>query len=82
MNHNLKIKSEYFKKICDEKKRFLLIKNDRDFKVDDLLILYEIDENGNGTGKFAKRKIFYILKDCPEGLKDGYCILSLGFVRC
>ena len=82
MIHELKIKSNYFELVKHEQKKFELRKDDRDFNVGDVLKLNEIDENGNPTGNYVKRKVMYILRDCPEyGLQDGYCILSLGFMR-
>lgn len=81
MTHELKILDEYFMEVKKQHKNFELRKNDRNFNVGDDVILKEIDKNGNETGNIILRKILYVLKDCPEyGLKDGYCILSLGFM--
>ena len=60
-------------------KTFELRKDDRNFEVGDTLRLMEYEPVLNQyTGRFARRKIIGILKDCPEyGLMKGYCILSL-----
>ncbi|MBE5957723.1 MAG: DUF3850 domain-containing protein [Lachnospiraceae bacterium] len=81
MTHELKIIDKYFIAVRNGTKNFELRKNDRNFNVGDILILWKVDENGNRTGEYLKRKIMYILQDCPEyGLKEGYCILSLGYM--
>lgn len=75
--HELKILPQYYKDVVSGKKRFELRKNDRDFKVGDILKLREY-ENGEYTGRESYFSISYILKDCSEyGLMDGYCILGL-----
>lgn len=74
--HELKILPQYFQAVWDGTKNFELRKNDRDYKVGDILILREYN-NGEYTGSFLKVIVTYILKDCPEyGLDKEYCILS------
>lgn len=76
--HKLKIKYEYFVDIQLGRKTFELRKNDRDFKVRDLI--HFVDENGEEIERFDYNvcEITYILKDVPEyGLKKDYCILSI-----
>ena len=75
MQHELKILPQYFEAVVSGKKKFELRKNDRDYKVGDILMLREWDKDY--TGNFVKVKVEYILQDCPEyGLQNGYCILS------
>jgi ASC-1-like (ASCH) protein len=75
--HQLKILPKYFEDVQAGKKNFEIRKNDRDFKVGDILILKEC-ENGKYTGRIAKRKVNYILYDIDTiGLTKGYCILGL-----
>ena len=76
--HELKISPKYFEDVKANKKNFELRKDDRDFKVGDLITLREYD-NGQYTGRaIINIPIGYILRDCPEhGLKDGYCILGI-----
>lgn len=77
-NHNLKIRSEYYQDVMEEKKTFELRKNDRDYKVGDTIKLWEIDENGEKTGRMLQRVITYILKDVPQyGLDSEYVILGI-----
>ena len=76
MTHELKILPKYFRDVQSRDKNFELRKDDRGFKVGDLIILYEY-KDGKFTDRILKRYIKYILRDCPEyGLKEGYCILG------
>ena len=76
--HELKISPKYFEDVKSDKKRFEIRKDDRDYKVGDLITLKEY-ENGQYTGREIKNiPIIYILRDATEyGLMDGYCILGL-----
>lgn len=76
--HELKINPKYFDDVKSGRKRFEIRKDDRDYKVGDLIILKEY-ENGHYTGREIKcLTIRYILRDAAEyGLMDGYCILGL-----
>jgi hypothetical protein len=92
--HELKIIPHYFEKVLSGEKTFELRKNDRDFQVDDVLILKEwahelIWKNDFGeeqwgnphyTGKEIKKKVTYIYHGGPNGLglRTGFCILALG----
>lgn len=76
--HYLKIKAEYYNDVECGLKTFELRKNDRDFKVGDILMLIKLDGEGNETDQVIKKKVVYILKDCPQyGLKEGYAILGI-----
>lgn len=76
--HELKILPEYFQAVWNEEKTFELRKDDRDYKVGDWVLLKEWDGE-KYTGSALILKINYILRNCEEyGLKDGYCILSIG----
>jgi len=78
--HYLKCWPEYFKEVCNGNKKFELRKDDRPWKVGDLLILQEFDPfEDKYTGMQIKFTITYILRDVPYlGLMEGACILSLG----
>lgn len=92
--HELKILPQYFNKISSGEKTFELRKNDRDFQVDDILILKEWDHeliyknefgeekwgNPHYTGREIKKKITYVYHGCPNGLglRKGFSILALG----
>lgn len=76
MKHELKIKPEYFYAVRDGVKTFELRKDDRNYQVEDTLVLKEWD-NGY-TGSAICKTVSYILRGCPEyGLTDGFCILGL-----
>lgn len=77
MIHELKIKPEYFQAVWNGQKRAELRKDDRDYKVGDLLVLKEWDGEKH-TGSVVAVRVTHILRNCPEyGLADGYCILSI-----
>ena len=73
--HYLKIRPNYFMDVIDGVKKFELRKNDRGFKVGDIVILCSY-ENGHYVGFNIRTKINYILDTFP-GLEPGYCILGL-----
>lgn len=77
--HTLKILPQYYDDVAEYRKAFELRKDDRDFKVGEVLILREYDpEESEFTGRAMVRNIGYILRNCPEyGLAEGYCILGL-----
>ena len=77
MTHELKILPQWFADVNSGKKDFEIRRNDRDFKIGDLLRLKEY-ERGKYTGKEVIRKIKYIYKgDGTYGLSEDYCILGL-----
>lgn len=76
MEHELKIKSEYYLAVRNNKKTFEIRKNDRNFKVNDYLVLKEIDKNGDYTGFSVTKTITYILSNV-DGLDNDYCILGI-----
>ena len=85
MEHEMKIATEYFQAVWDNKKNFELRKDDRGYSVGDVLILREWAD-GDYTGSVIIKTVCYVLKNCKDyGLADGYCILGLApykpFVR-
>lgn len=75
--HELKILPQYFEMVANGSKRFELRKDDRDYKVGDLLVLKEYDGKDYTGRKLSAYLITYILRNCSEyGLQDGYCILG------
>lgn len=76
MIHAVKCRSNYFKALQSGQKSFEVRKNDRDYKVGDLLGINEIDNGGNYTGRALVCRINYIL-DGFEGLKDDYIAMSV-----
>jgi hypothetical protein len=74
--HELKIKHMYCINIVNHLKTFEIRKNDRDFKVDDILHLKEIrDCSGEYTGFEMFVRVVYIHEGL--GLQDGYVCMSI-----
>ena len=74
--HELKILPKYYKKVLTGEKRFELRKDDRDFKVGDIIKLCEYDGKGL-TGRDTLYDVIYKLDGGEYGLEEGYCILSI-----
>lgn len=75
-HHFLKTETEYFQAIEQGRKKFELRKNDRDFKVGDLLHLKETI-GGVFTGReLPPFEIQYILLGGKFGLNDEYCVIN------
>ena len=70
--HELKIAPEYFGPVAYGTKSFEIRKNDRDFQVDDILLLKEFD--GKYTGRETAMQVSYIT-DYEQ--KDGYVVLAI-----
>ena len=75
MKHNLKIKSEYFVSISTAIKQRKSDTTTIITKYGDILVLNEIDEEGNLTGSYCEVGVTNIL-DNAEYLQDGYVMLS------
>ena len=75
--HELKTINPYFQEVWDGNKTFEVRFNDRDFQVEDFLILKEYD---HVKKEFIGREVFcqitYILDD-PSYCKEGYVILAI-----
>lgn len=76
MIHALKQETNYFQDVKDGKKLFEVRLNDRDYKTGDILVLNEIDDNGNYTGRSMLVWVDYILKDFKP-LNPNYVIMSI-----
>lgn len=74
MIHELKMLPEYFDAVISGKKSFEIRKNDRPFKVGDLLALNEF--NGNYTGNSCLVYVDYIL-DNPTYVKEDMVIMAI-----
>ena len=76
-SHVLKILPEYFIESKNDNKPFELRRDDRDYKVGDVLILVEFDGK-KLTKNLCTKTITYVLRDCEEyGLKKGFVILGV-----
>lgn len=72
--HDIKLAALYYDDVIRGKKTFELRKNDRKYKVGDLLCMNEYSE-GKTTGRTIQAEIIYMLEDY-SGLEEGYCILG------
>lgn len=72
--HDIKLAAMYFDDVQSGKKSFELRKNDRHYKVGDLLNMHEYSD-GNQTERSIKAEIVYMIEDY-NGLEEGYCILG------
>ena len=75
VEHKLKIKSEHFSAVINKTKTAEIRYNDRNYQVDDILILNEIDEKGVFTGKNCSVIVTHVLED-NQYLQTGYVMLS------
>lgn len=80
--HYIKCWPEYYTAIATTAKKFDLRKDDRNYQVNDTVVLQEYDPNTERyTANELKMRITYILRGAKQfGLMDGYCILSLKFL--
>ena len=77
MIHELKILPNYFEEVICGAKTFEVRKNDRDFKVGDMLALNEYDaDKKEYTGNSCLVYVDYILKD-ENYCKNGFVIMAI-----
>lgn len=75
MTHFIKTERPYFNAIRSGKKKFELRKNDRDYQLNDTLMLSEVID-GQNTGRiYGPISIDYIFHGGSYGLPIGYCII-------
>ena len=83
--YDLKTLPVYFDKIWNLLKKFELRKNDRGFKLGDVLNLREYNptiENCEYTGRSIRVLVTFILENCPEfGLQEGFCIMGFQVIE-
>jgi ParB family chromosome partitioning protein len=74
--HALKCYPAFYADVCSGVKKFELRKDDRHFRVGDVLRIEEYDYiEETLTGRYVVKKITYILRDFI-GLEHGFCILG------
>lgn len=80
MIHAVKIYPEYYESVKSGEKLFEVRKNDRDYKVGDLLALNEFNPDDKVAGEYTGRaiiaKISYVLEN-PKLCKFGFVVLGL-----
>lgn len=72
--HKLKLQQPFFDDMYFYEKNFEVRKDDRDFKIGDILKLVEYPSE---KPKFFLREITYILRGGDFGIKRGYVVLGL-----
>ena len=73
--HILKILPKYFDAVAHDVKTFEIRRNDRGYRVGDILVLQEF-ENGEYTGQVLIRRVCYMV-DNPAYCKEGFVVLGL-----
>ena len=77
--HEIRLAATYFDDVCSGKKSFELRKNDRHYKVGDILEMMEF-KDGKNTGRMVRVLVTFLLEDYT-GLEDGYCIMSIQVIE-
>lgn len=84
--HDLKCQVPHWEAINDNRKRFEIRKNDRDYRIGDVLILREFEMveddsdrpvSNRHTGRVCQRTVTYVLPGGQFGLAEGFVALSL-----
>lgn len=74
--HKIKTHIRHFRDILHGAKTFEIRKNDRDYKVGDMLLLQEWDNGYTNTELLAK--VTHVLYDYElVAIKSGYCVMSI-----
>jgi len=78
MVHTLKCCTGYFSPIVQDRKKFEVRLNDRDFKVGDELHLEEYEpETKTYTGRVVAVEVKFILQGGQFGIEKDYCVMSI-----
>lgn len=80
MVHELKTLPKYFNAVLVTSKTFEVRKDDRDFQVDDIVLLRKWNLEEGYTGDVCKKRITYILgrnEDEKQFVPAGYVILGI-----
>ncbi|SEM82567.1 protein of unknown function [Syntrophus gentianae] len=86
MRHELKTDGDVFQAVLDGRKTYELRFDDRDYKIDDELLLREVKYTGeemrNGkplvyTGSAILVRVTHILRGPAYGLMEGWVIMSI-----
>jgi hypothetical protein len=80
MTHKLKTWKEFFWAIANLEKTFEVRRNDRGFKVGDILLLKEWDNEAEKyTGKIIEVEVTYILNGGQFGIEEGFVVMSINY---
>ena len=79
MVHELKTESGPYDAIAAGTKTFEFRRNDRDYRVGDVLQLrrYDAETESYCPGAFLYRGVSYIVHGPAFGIPDGYCVMSI-----
>lgn len=77
--HSIRLAKTYFNDVASGKKSFELRKNDREYKVGDILEMLEFAD-GKNTGRIIQAEVVYMLEGYT-GLEEGYCILGISVLK-
>ena len=80
MEHELKIYPQYFEDVISGKKKFEIRKNDRKYRVGDILIVKEWD-NIKYSGREARAEVIYLIDDKFVGIQPGYVVMGISLIR-
>ena len=75
-DHYLKCETDVFRAIKSNEKKFEFRKNDRDFRVGDLVHLAETVDGIKTGHQLTSLEIKFILHGPRFGLPEGYCIFN------
>ena len=77
--HKIKIKKMYYDAVLSGEKTFEIRKNDRDYKVGDIIHFVPIADNGDMIIPHNPNeyKITYIFHGGEYGLENGYCVFGI-----
>jgi hypothetical protein len=81
--HELKTVEPYFLDVWYEIKTFEIRKHDRNFQVNDLVLLFEYEPiNNRYSGRWILCQIKYLLKKGEfEGLNPDYCAMRIEIIK-
>lgn len=80
MYHTLKTWPHFFQRILEGKKTAEFRKNDRDFRVSDLVVLLEYvpgDADKKYTGRIILAEVTDMVQAESLGIPQGYCVMSI-----
>lgn len=77
--HQIRLTKTYFDDVANGIKTFELRKNDRGYKVGDILEMMEFAD-GKNTGRTVKVLVTYMLEGYT-GIEDGYCIMATKLMK-
>lgn len=79
MTHKIKIKYKYYKAVLNGDKTFEVRKNDRDYKVGDIIQFVPVADDSDMiiTHNPNEYKITYVFHGGEYGLEEGYCVFGI-----